>query len=210
MRIAITTILILLATQSLGESKLDKQISTLQSCIDISNSNERLACYDKLAGYKSELDEFLKKLSVNKDYSKSKWSLVEQMDDFTDKDTSFMYLHSSVLSRQGADAPKTVFVRCDGKGSYDVYILSVGYWGGDKNVVRYRFDDEQAHQETWNGSTDGKAVFVKWIPGNFSRTLATGKSFILEVKDYRGSRSQARFHNNKDERLDKIYDGCKS
>lgn len=206
MRTILTLIFAILTNSSVAE----EPVSTLQSCIDISNSKERLACYDKLAGYKSEVDEFLERLNANKDYSKSKWSFVAQMDDFTDKDTSYMYLQSSVLSRQGADAPKTVFVRCDGKGSYDVYILSEGYWGGDTNVVRYRFDDEQAHQETWNGSTDGKAVFVKWIPGIFSRTLATGKSFILEVKDYRGSRSQARFNNNKDERLEKIFEGCKN
>lgn len=140
----------------------------------------------------------------------SNWVFVKNNDDFTDKDTSFVYLSAS--SAVGADDPESIVARCDGKGGYEIYVKTNGYIGArdDRVRVRYRFGSDKPISERWSESTSGTAAFLPDGYKDFRGKLALGRDFIFEVTDYNGSRSRSEFENNKDEKLDFVMSGCRN
>ena len=113
---------------------------------------------------------------------------------------------------RGSDAPDTLILRCDGEGSFDIYMVVDGYIGNDAAKVRYRFEGKDAVSSSWDISVDGKAVFdVPWTkPGKFVLELLSGNDFLFEVTDYRGVKNSAEFDNSLDPNFDYILSGCAS
>lgn len=138
----------------------------------------------------------------------SPWNFSEQTDDFSDKETSFAYLEPTSTVRR--DDPKTLVVRCNGEGGYDVYMIANGYIGStnDRIKVRYRFGKGKSVTERWNESADGKAAFLPGGYNDFRTLLKTGEDFVFEITDYKGSPANSQFDNSKDENLDYVMSGC--
>ena len=173
----------------------------LSNCAKFENNNVRLKCYDQALGYKSPSAKT----------EPTKWAFMEKQDAFTDSNRSFVRLNRAIGSSSGNDAPATLVVRCDGSGDYELFITTDGFIGGEKSVVRYRFDGEKAISSSWSLSTDGTAVFLsRWgkKKGLFETQLETGKDFIVEIQDYNGTPNSAKFENNKDKHLEFIMNGC--
>ena len=139
----------------------------------------------------------------------SPWKFTEGTDDFTDKETSLVYLEPS--STIGSDDPKALVVRCNGKGSYNIYIISNSYIGArnDRVKVRYRFGENKPVTERWSESADGKAAFLPSGFNDFRTFLKTAEDFVFEITDYRGNTADSEFDNSKDENLDYVMNGCK-
>lgn len=139
----------------------------------------------------------------------SKWRFVEKFDRFNDENSSFVALEASGYI--GSDSPKTLVVRCDARGGYDIYVLSSGYIGARDDLVpvRYRFGTNKPISERWNESTNGKAAFLPSSYNDFREGLATGEDFIFEITDFSGNRGSSEFDNSKDEKLSFVMNGCK-
>lgn len=139
----------------------------------------------------------------------SKWRFVEKFDRFNDENSSFVALEASGYI--GSDSPKTLVVRCDARGGYDIYVLSSGYIGARDDLVpvRYRFGTNKPISERWNESTNGRAAFLPSSYNDFREGLATGEDFIFEITDFSGNRGSSEFDNSKDEKLSFVMNGCK-
>ena len=178
--------------------------NSLNKCVSYSDNELRLKCYDAISKYNSKQDS-------DTDVS-STWNYTENIDDFTDKNTSRLSLWHKSGSQKGDSFPKYIVMRCNGKGNYDIYVVSSGYIGGDSVPVKYRFGTEEAVSEKWGKSTDGTAAFhpssTRYKAQSFSKMLTTGQDFILSLKNYEGSQSSARFDNSVHPKFNFIFGGC--
>ena len=141
--------------------------------------------------------------------SSSNWVFVEKLDKFTDKNASYIYLNAS--GYVSSDSPESIVVRCDGTGSYEIYVRASGYIGARNDIirVRYRFGSDQAISERWSESTTGRAAFLPSGYKDFRQKLATGEDFLFEITDYNGTPSSSEFDNNQDDKLTFVMNGCK-
>ena len=188
------------------------QIDKLNECLELTEDQQRLECYDAAMGQvddRAELSSEANETAATIE-SESKWDFNERADEFTDNNTSFIALTSDSISRRGDDPPMFLVLRCDGQGGYDIYMIFDGYIGSnnDSIPVRYRFDGEEAVVERWSESTDGTAAFLPKRFNDFRSGLLTGTDFAFEVTDFRGSTSAARFENSIDANFEFITKGC--
>ena len=110
-----------------------------------------------------------------------------------------------------AEAPLRMYIRCDGSGSTDIFVVFGAYLGNDRLKVRYKFDDNEPVSESWMSSTDGNAVFLPANYRDFRAGLLEADEVLFEGQDFRGSRYRASFkglQNNTTDR-DYILGGCK-
>lgn len=187
------------------------EVQRLESCLAFSDDKVRLRCYDKVANFKvaEETKDEDKPSTPVTNTETSKWVFIENSDDFTDKDTSFVILDPKGYIPD--DAPKSLVVRCDGRKGYEIYVIANGYIGARNGrvPVRYRFGDEEPISERWSESTDGTAAFLPKSYNDFKKRLASGEDFIFEITDFRGNRAKSEFDNNIDERLSFVMNGCR-
>ncbi|WP_372887142.1 hypothetical protein [Shimia sp.] len=174
-------------------------------CLTMKDNELRLSCYDDVAGYSEPVQV--------DDEATTPWTFVEQSDDFTNKNTSFISLTSDMAEKPMTDAPEALIVRCDGWGGTEVFVVTGGYIGSRNDFVpvRYKFGNNDPITERWHESTKGTAVFLPNGYRDFRKGLESGEDFIFEVTDYRGSREKARFKNGpltgKDFQF--VWKGCK-
>jgi len=180
--------------------------NNLNKCVSFSDNELRLKCYDAISKYNSKQDS-------DTDVS-STWNYTENIDDFTDKNTSRLSLWHKSGSQKGDSFPDFIVMRCDGKGNYDIYVGSSGYIGGEKIPVKYRFGNEEFASEIWHESTDGTAAFYpssyRYKAKTFSKMLTSGQDFILSLENYQGSQSSAKFDNSIHPKFNFILGGCTS
>ena len=190
---------------------------TAKDCVKVANAVERLVCFDE--AYAAVTDTETSATVQTKDdvtapttKDVSNWRFKENKDAFTDLNKSYLALARLSDSVRGGDAPETLILRCDGEGSFDIYMIVDGYVGSDVANVRYRFEGKDAVSSKWDISTDGRAVFdTPWTkPGKFVLELMSGNDFLFEVTDYRGVRNSAKFDNSLDPNFDYILSGCGS
>lgn len=176
------------------------------ACVAIQNDLLRLACYDAALGFEAEEDSAPVSTSGG-------WQFVEQEDDFTNQNTSFVVLRSDRAGDTFSDAPSQLVVRCDGSGGSEIFVVSNGYIGArnDRVPVRFRFGDDPPVSENWNESTNGTAAFLPNGYQDFRRGLATRQDFIFEITDFRGSRYSASFDGLavNEEMLEFVLSGCR-
>ena len=189
------------------------QDSGISDCVDLTDDQLRLQCYDTAMGLNQNNDTPNDEADDNslEVVGGTKWLFFESKDDFTDEDTSSIGLAPVASSNRGDDPPALLVMRCDGEGGYDTYMIFDGYIGSrnDRIPVRYRFDEEEAVEESWGESTDGTAAFLPDNYNDFRTGVLAGKSFVFEVTDFRGSRSSARFENSIEPRFEFITGGCR-
>lgn len=191
-------------------SSLTAQETSFSECTAMVDDQQRLTCYDNLADYVAPEPEVEADSSSVVQQIASAWIFLEEFDQFTDKNTSGLALYSNSDTHRGEDPPSILFMRCDGDGGYFIVVGFDGYIGSDNKVpVRYRFDDQEAISERWNGSTNGNAAFLPGGYNDFKAGVLEGKSFAFEVTDFRGSTSAARFENMIDPKFDFITNGCR-
>jgi len=174
-------------------------------CLDMQADALRLVCYDMVFGF--EPGEEAGPVSTS-----GGWQFVDQEDEFTNQTTSYVFLRSDQADNSFSDAPAELVVRCDGRGSTEIFVISNGYIGArnDTIPVRYRFGDDAPVSEHWNESTTGTAAFLPRGYQDFRAGLATRQDFIFEITDFRGSRYSASFDglSVNDEMLDYVLGGC--
>lgn len=199
--------LIVLAGAALAQTS-DEVIGVVEdgaACLSIQNDTLRLACYDTSLGYEPMEVETPATTSGG-------WQFVSQEDDFTNQDTSYVFLRSDQAGNTFSDAPSQLVVRCDGNGGSEIFVVANGYIGArnDSIPVRFRFGDEPPVSEQWNESTSGTAAFLPRGYRDFRAGLATRQDFIFEITDYRGSRYSAEFDGLavNDDMLEHVLSGC--
>lgn len=161
----------------------------LENCKTFQSDSERLRCYDSVTGFSpTKTDET----------DKSLWLFVENMDEFTNKNTSMIILNSDAADQSLSDRPKALYVRCDGNGGTDIFVVANGYIGarGNSIPVRYKFGSAEPISERWSESTKGTAAFLPNGYKDFRSGLLTGEDFLFEITDYRGSTHRAKFKNS--------------
>lgn len=178
-------------------------------CLSTTTSMARLACYDAALGYEPGQADPSASRSVS-----GGWQFVENEDEFTNSNTSYVYLRSDRANATFSDAPAELVVRCDGNGASEVYVRANGYIGArrDSIPVRYRFGDSAPIRESWNESTNGRAAFLPYGYRDFLAGLATRQDFIFEMTDFRGTRHSASFDglSENDDLLEFVLGGCSS
>ncbi|MBY6163944.1 hypothetical protein KUV73_23890 [Mameliella alba] len=197
---------------AIGLSPLAVHAQDLAACLGVPNDQARLICYDALAGYKAapapdQEDDRPVSAAV------SKWLFVEKTDPFSGKETSYVVLESDKANARMTDAPVSTFVRCDGKGGHEIFVVSGGYIGSTRDTVpvRYKFGENEPISEKWGESTSGKAAFLPDRFRDFRAGLLTGESFVFEFTDFRGTRSNARFPETPlSEKFDHVIGGCQA
>ena len=170
MRIVAIILFIGLASNSLANVK------SAEECLSFSDDALRLECYDKIHGY------------VDNSYesSFSLWYFQEEIDRFSDKNVSLMALFAEAGSEIGDDAPKIIGLKCNGNGSYNVFVQSDGFLSHQNIKIKYRFSGEDAVEENWRPLADGKGAVGKYFFDKalrFETKLATSKDFIFQVTD---------------------------
>lgn len=84
----------------------------------------------------------------------------EQIDVFTDQDTSFAALSTPDYDNF-SDDQGVLYLRCDGSESVEVFVVFNAYLGtGDLIPVTYRFDSDEPVQARWGYSSHGDSVFA--------------------------------------------------
>ena len=177
----------------------------LEGCSNIEADTERLACYDSFLRHRVDpSDDPEPEMASN-------WIFVEDRDEFSGADTSYVFLDSDQAGNILTGAPISMVVRCDGSGGSEIYVLSGGYIGGTRErvPVRYKFAEGETIVEQWSESTNGKAAFLPSGYRDFVTGLRSGESFVFEITNYRGSRFIANFPSGGDVTLlQHIFDGC--
>lgn len=176
-----------------------------KQCLTIKRDELRLECYDQVLGYETESDNSVE--------VKSAWIFNSKKDEFTGKNTSYVFLPSDKADQTYGDAPSSMIVRSNGNGGVDIYVNTHGYIGarGNSIPVKYKFGNSEIETERWNESAKGTAAFLPDGYKDFKAGLMTGKSFLFEVTDYRGAKESARFPETKlDADFRFVFGGCKA
>lgn len=175
------------------------------ACLSIQGDTLRLDCYDTALGFERAEPSPSNSISGG-------WQFVAQEDDFTNQNTSYVFLRSDRAGETFSDAPAQLVVRCDGSGGSEIFVVANGYIGArnDQIPVRYRFGENAPVSERWNESTSGTAAFLPRGYQDFRTGLATRQSFIFEITDYRGSRYSAEFDgvSVNEDMLEYVLSGC--
>ena len=142
--------------------------------------------------------------------SQSPWEYSERIDPFSDKNTSSLSLDSDLASRTGDDAPKWLFVKCDGNGGYIVFMFFDGDIGGTSGTipVRYRFDGSASVSERWESLGVDEAILPNGYKKDFMTGVRSGKNFLFEATDDEGNTSHTRFKNGDHEKFEFVIGGC--
>ena len=183
----------------------------LLTCQSIANNTERLSCYDALTDINAApSDEVDPQTAANSESQVSTWTLIEHIDAISGENWSRAYVDA--ISRIGGnDAPEYLMLQCDGKGGFDLFIGTTGYIGNrrDRTRVEYRWADNSATSETWNGSTSGKAAFLPKSYRDFMAGLMEGGELVFRWFDYRGVGTSASWSNLElDHNAKFVMDGC--
>ena len=160
----------------------------LSGCLGFQDDKKRLGCYDSAAGFSPE------NAATDSD---GKWIFVEQMDEFTNKNTSALVMKSDAYDDTFSDKPERIVIRCDGNRGTEIYVGTHGYIGSDGIRVRYKFGGESPISERWSSSTNGKAVFLPSEYRDFRKGLKSGQPFLFEVTSFQGTPSSAKFPGSK-------------
>jgi hypothetical protein len=202
--LTITSIFIISSSVVFGADDIEK-------CLNFTDDDLRLACYDEKAGF--EVSDNSVEDASSDPYEEFKgWIFSENTDAFSGKDTSGVYLAADLLAESyGDDEPVGIVIRCDGEGGSDLFVVSGGYLNSDSVRVRYKFGDDEPVSEIWDASTDGKIAFLPSGYKDFLSGIISEKNFIFEVEDYNGSKAMATF-NGTDKGIEKrnfVLNGCK-
>lgn len=176
------------------------------ACLSIQNDTLRLACYDTALGYEPVE-------AIAPSTTSGGWRFVSQEDEFTNQNTSYVFLLSDRANDTFSDAPSRLVVRCDGSGGSEIFVVSNGYIGArnDSIPVRFRFGEDSPVSEQWNESTSGSAAFLPRGYRDFRAGLETRQDFIFEITNYRGSRFNAGFDglSVNEDMLEYVLAGCR-
>lgn len=204
-----------------GATAQESEAASLSSCRAISDSLQRLTCYDNLADVTlaapeaSEGSEVVE--SPNTEVAgNTTWTLVERADPISGADTSAVFI---VASNQvnGSDSPEALMLGCDGDGSYWLSIITSGHIGsgGAYSVsVEYRWGENEPIEENWNSSTTGNGAFLPKVydgsmSGDFMSGLREGGRLAFRWEDFRGSPSASVWDDVQlDENAEFVLGGC--
>jgi hypothetical protein len=197
---------IFLATQSTAQDL------SLENCTSFDDDDLRLICYDTISGYEKPESTSSSSDDGTTASGGVGWVFVEEADEFSGKETSYVYLLSDAVDERTSDKPRNFVIRCNGKGGKEVAVVTHGYIGGDRIKVRYKFGDGDPISEKWHASTNGVAAFLPSGYKDFLRGIISGQDFIFEVTDYNGSTALARFENASSgvAKRDYVLRGCKN
>ena len=115
--------------------------ASLSNCSSYSNDNERLICYDSLSSYNHE-EKIETPITSN-------WKYNEVKDVFTDEYVSELYLEREQGSYGGMHSPDFLYIKCDGKGNYNIYLEIMNIVKAELVNVKYRFGKQDLVFEKW-------------------------------------------------------------
>ena len=116
-----------------GAIAQESEAASISSCRAISDSLQRLTCYDNLADVTfaapevSEGGEVVESTDTEV-ASNTPWTLVERADPISGADTSFAYIDATD-KLSGSDSPESLVLACDGDGSLRLSMWTSGYIG---------------------------------------------------------------------------------
>lgn len=200
-RLFIAVLLLLLSGSVMAQSDPSQGLLT---CSAISDSEERLACYDSLA------DEAAPPVAT----SSGNWDVSVDTNPIDDSETVVLSTDStegSTVSRFGDDF--NLILRCR-SGELDAYINWSDYLGSDTTQVTYRIGTSEAKTDTWYLSTDSMATFFSVNPPAtraFIEDLAEADNgrLIAQVTPYNENPSTAVFNiSGLSGLLEQLYQPC--
>lgn len=160
--------------------------TTLETCHQIPDNNDRLACYDSLATK-----------TLKKPQQTSNWRISSQISPIDDKETKFLTLYSSEkIANSIGDLTATpiLIIRCQ-NNTTELFINWDRYLGSNEQTVTLRKDKEKAETQKWGMSTDGSATFSpQAVPLLKSLIDSNTDVLIAQTTPYSSSAVVAIFH----------------
>ena len=199
-----------------GAIAQQSEAASLSTCRVISDSLQRLTCYDNLADVTFAAPEASGGSEVvespnTEGASNTSWTLVERADPISGTDTSYAYIDAS-NQINGSDSPESLVLNCDGEGSFWLSMWTSGHIGsGRRNRVNveYRWGENEPIEENWNASTSGNAAFLPKGYNDFMAGLREGGRLAFRWEDYRGSPSASVWEDVQlDENAEFVLGGC--
>jgi len=117
----------------------------------------------------------------------SEWTFKESTDPLTDQKIS-----TAILSN---DDEKSIVLRCTGN-KFEIYFEFGKFLSNSKVPVKYRIDKNDMVEESWYPSAKGTSVFSS-ESAELARNMISGKTFIIEVNDFRGQPYRSTFDISK-------------
>ena len=166
---------------------------------------ERLSCFDTLA----------KSLGVDKPETtvkagKGKWVVRTKKSPIDDSINVMLAVRAEREVRSGyRTATPTLVIRCS-EGKTNVYITWSLYLGIGTTEMLTRLDKEAATTDTWDISTDDKAVFVRGSDIGFAKKLMRHHTLLAQITPYSESPVMATFEvGGLSEAIKPLREACK-
>jgi type VI secretion system protein VasI len=152
----------------------------MAGCAAITASQERLACYDAIAG---KIAPGARQTSPTVEGS-GKWNMRTEMSPVDDSMNVFLRLEAedTIATRFGQETKPIMIIRCK-ENETDVLILWENYLGLDDTEVLIRLDKEPAKETRWDLSTDNSATFHR-NPIPFIREMLKRETLLARTTPY--------------------------
>lgn len=190
-----TAISFLLCSGSFA-AELNLNNDEILACKLISDSKQRLACFDKVD--KKIAEPVVSKKDANDDSNPTgdvgKWVINKEQSPLDDSWNVYVYQNADepIRGMFGRPAMPTLFLTCR-EGKTSLYLSWDVYLGLNETSMTYRTDSEKSVKRSWNISTDNKAVFYTGNTINLAKDLMRGKSIYATIIPYGESSVSARF-----------------
>ncbi len=183
----------------------DVDKNQMAQCAAISNTINRLECYDNLAKA-----EGLVSTNTSRQVQQSNWRTNTKTDPLTDES-----VYTAILvADEGKAGPYrddvALVVRCQDNKT-EMYIVWDAYLGRDSISTTYRIGKNPATTSSWSTSTDNKAAFFPGSPIGTLKQLIDSEdpTFVANVTPYNANPVTAIFNTTgSDQALLDIRNGC--
>lgn len=151
----------------------------IAKCATRDSSAERLVCFDALA----------KSIGVDKPQTTvtagaGKWLVSSKKSPINDSTNVLLSLNAEQAVRSGYNTVTPVLIiRCS-EGKTNAFISWDIYLGLESATMLTRLDKEAAVTETWDISTDNKAVFVSGSDIEFAKQLMKHQTLLAQITPY--------------------------
>ncbi|RJL44582.1 type VI secretion protein [Pectobacterium carotovorum] len=177
-------------------AELNLSNDEILACKSISDSKQRLACFDKVD--KKAEAPVSQKNDANDDSNPTgdvgKWVINKEQSPLDDSWNVYVYQNAEepIRGQFGQPVMPTLFLTCK-EGKTNLFLNWDSYLGLDETYMTHRVDSQKPVKKTWNISTDNKAVFYTGKTILFIQELMKSKSLYTTIVPYSESPVSARF-----------------
>ncbi|NCF07994.1 type VI secretion protein [Kosakonia sp. MH5] len=161
-----------------AETKTDFDKDALLKCQLETKSDVRLACYDAVLPPSAAVND-------ETTAGTGKWQVSSKTSPVDDTKNVYLILaaNESIRSQFGESITPNLFITCREKKT-ELYLNWDVFIGTDEASMLYRLDKQKAKTQTWDISSDNKAVFYRGNVVEFVKTLAKANGMYTQITPY--------------------------